>query len=62
MAVTVEKFEPGDVIYLKSGGPSMTVEAIKESMVHVQWFVGDNIGAAWLDAVTVTKTKPKGTA
>lgn len=28
----------GDVVTLKSGGPCMTVQWVKDQVVHVQWF------------------------
>lgn len=33
------RFEPGDVVTLRSGGPSMTVTAVfPDRMVRTQWF------------------------
>jgi len=33
----------GDVVQLKSGGPTMTIESIDKSgdSIHCQWFAGD---------------------
>jgi uncharacterized protein YodC (DUF2158 family) len=31
-------FKPGDVVELKSGGPAMTVLAVKEDGVHCLWY------------------------
>ena len=33
-----DKFKPGDVVQMKSGGPQMTVELITEDKVHCSWF------------------------
>jgi len=34
-----EQFKPGDVVVLRSGGPSMTVECIEEDgRVSCRWF------------------------
>jgi uncharacterized protein YodC (DUF2158 family) len=30
-------FEPGDVVFLKSGGPSMTVASVDEDSVECLW-------------------------
>jgi uncharacterized protein YodC (DUF2158 family) len=32
------QFQVGDVVYLKSGGPAMTVETVKEGNVWTKWF------------------------
>jgi len=34
-------FRVGEVVYLKSGGPPMTVEAFVAPVVAVAWFAGD---------------------
>lgn len=35
-------FEIGDIVTLKSGGPKMTVWAVREdSVIDVEWFAGD---------------------
>ena len=33
-----EQFKTGDVVILKSGGPSMTVEQVSEDSVLCAWF------------------------
>jgi len=40
---TEVKFEIGDVVMLKSGGPSMTVSAIQEDIVRCAWFKDDEV-------------------
>lgn len=37
-----ERFQVGDVVRLKSGGPKMTVSMIdNDGLVHVKWFDGE---------------------
>ncbi len=36
-----EKFEPGDVVSLKSGGPRMTVAKLEGQSVLCEWFADD---------------------
>jgi uncharacterized protein YodC (DUF2158 family) len=33
-----EQFAPGDVVVLKSGGPSMTIESIEDDEAACVWF------------------------
>lgn len=37
------RFRPGDAVYLKSGGPKMTVSGMQDEAgwVSVEWFVND---------------------
>lgn len=37
-----EKFNPGDIVRLKSGGPKMTVTRLVDSgkVAHTSWFAG----------------------
>lgn len=37
-------FKPGDVVYLASGGPAMTIERIADVGVDVTWWAGDEQG------------------
>ncbi len=37
------KFDPGDVVELKSGGPKMTVESAGCKNAQVAWFNGDHL-------------------
>lgn len=39
--VHAPKFKPGDVVYLKSGGPGMTVDGVANGMVGCVWFDSD---------------------
>jgi len=38
-----QELKIGDVVQLKSGGPTMTIESIDKSggFIHCQWFAGD---------------------
>lgn len=46
-------FEPGDVVKLKSGGPSMTVVAVKSDGVHCLWYadMADEVKTAVVPAI-----------
>ena len=50
------KFKIGDVVRLKSGGPSMTVgNILSESVVRATWFVGDKIMRAFFHTDQLVK-------
>lgn len=59
----MSQFQSGDVVYLKSGGPAMTVREIKDSICDVVWFtskgelVGDPIPASLLTKDDPSKPK-----
>lgn len=57
-----EKFEPGDVVRLKSGGPAMTVShhgtADNADDVMCEWFVGSARSQKVFTAATLEKTTP----
>ena len=36
----MDEFKPGDVVVLRSGGPSMTVAAVDGPVASCQWFDG----------------------
>lgn len=56
-------FEAGDVVWLKSGGPAMTIRWIEEEYGTVtafcDWFVGTTEKSGKYDPVQLTKTKPE---
>lgn len=49
---------PGDIVWLKSGGPPMTVNSLDGTNVNVQWFVGNQFQTASLPAASLTTTDP----
>ncbi len=52
-----EKFKPGDVVQLKSGGPKMTVKEFDEQMgeVHAIWFAGAKHEEGWFPPEALVK-------
>jgi uncharacterized protein YodC (DUF2158 family) len=50
-------FEPGDVVTLKSGGPTMTVIGVKEDGVQCMWYAeaSDEVKTAVVPAICVEK-------
>jgi uncharacterized protein YodC (DUF2158 family) len=50
-------FEPGDVVTLKSGGPTMTVIGVKEDGVQCMWYAeaSDEVKTAVVPAIGVEK-------
>jgi uncharacterized protein YodC (DUF2158 family) len=50
-------FEPGDVVTLKSGGPTMTVIGVKEDGVQCMWYAeaSDEVKTAGVPAICVEK-------
>jgi uncharacterized protein YodC (DUF2158 family) len=39
----MDMFQAGDVVQLKSGGPSMTIEREEEGGYHCKWFDGETL-------------------
>ncbi len=53
-----ESLAVGEVVRLKSGGPSMTVEALREVQVRCGWFdKAGNLHRDLFDPATIEKTK-----
>ncbi|MGC2221984.1 MAG: DUF2158 domain-containing protein [Methylocella sp.] len=50
-------FEPGDVVTLKSGGPTMTVIGVKDDGVQCMWYAeaSDEVKTAVVPAICVEK-------
>lgn len=54
------RFEIGDVVYLKSGSPPLTVGSIISEIHHVTWVdCNNNVNRLALDGRCFTKTKPE---
>ena len=52
------EFKKGDVVQLKSGGPTMTIRAISsEYGVLCQWFVGDDPRRTHFDPESLRKVE-----
>ncbi|MCW3120420.1 MAG: putative small protein [Chitinophagaceae bacterium] len=50
----------GDVVWLKSGGPAMTINGFNANNAFVcSWFVENKADSASFFAVALTKEKPK---
>jgi uncharacterized protein YodC (DUF2158 family) len=50
--------EPGDVVRMKSGGPGMTVVAVKDDGVHCIWYADmtDEVRTAVIPAICLELT------
>jgi uncharacterized protein YodC (DUF2158 family) len=59
-----ESVGAGDVVYLKSGGPPMTIQSIgfhptlAQEMATCQWFEGTKHKSEFFAPHSLTKTKP----
>ncbi len=54
------KFNQGDIVQLKSGGPKMTVKTDSDSYdtdVYCQWFAGNKLNAGSFSPETLIKIK-----
>jgi len=49
----------GDVVALKSGGPSMTVAEVGEYDMKCQWFDGLKLVEGWFPEMSVEASSPK---
>jgi uncharacterized protein YodC (DUF2158 family) len=53
------KFAPGDIVYLKSGGPKMTVSGadmqVEPGWVNVEWFVDEFVQRDAFDEACLQK-------
>lgn len=55
-----EEFVVGDVVQLKSGGESMTIEEIDRDEISCVWFEGKNVKRDSFAAATLKKYKAVG--
>jgi len=51
-------FVKGDVVYIKSGGPAMTIRTITYSLITVDWFVEHYKHSATFEQEQLTKDNP----
>ncbi len=54
------KYEVGDIVQLKSGGPQMTVKKITDKFmddepINCQWFSGSKLQDGWFNAESLVK-------
>jgi uncharacterized protein YodC (DUF2158 family) len=58
-----KKFQPGDVVRVKSGGPPMTIVYYDEQeQVYCQWFDGKKRQDGTFEEVVLEKALPSGPA
>ncbi len=51
----MEEFEVGDVVRLKSGSPSMTIESIDAEGINCAWFVNDEVHYNYFNKEMIAK-------
>jgi uncharacterized protein YodC (DUF2158 family) len=56
----MEDFKPGDVVQVKSGGPSMTIASIEGGQALCQWFDKNTQKAGRFALETLEKYTPPG--
>ena len=54
------RFDEGDKVRLKSGGPIMTVQVAPDHMAYCVWFVGDKPHQGTFDQNTLELVRAKG--
>ncbi|AIX48844.1 hypothetical protein PSNIH1_00500 [Pantoea sp. PSNIH1] len=56
-----DKFNSGDIVQLKSGGPEMTVKsyAVHHEAFQCQWFAGKKLEQGYFAEESLTKVDPK---
>ena len=54
----MENFQPGDIVVLRSGSPTMTVKEITDNNVTVTWWQDGKIQEATLPAAALEKYVP----
>lgn len=49
------KYKIGDIVRLKSGGPSMTVNAIRDSdgTIYCHWFAGNKLESGYFNPESI---------
>ncbi len=51
----MEEFKVGDVVRLKSGGPLMTIESIKDEDLNCIWFVNNEVRSNYFSKLIIEK-------
>lgn len=54
-----QQIQVGDVVILKSGGPTMTVEATNSERVHTQWFDATTLKSGSFNAPSLKLYTPE---
>lgn len=58
----MERFNKGDIVQLKSGGPKMTVDEPQTETGNVlcTWFAGNKLQQGYFDPETIKKLREEG--
>lgn len=54
------KFETGDIVRLKSGGPGMTVNEYSTLGAHCQWFAGGKLNSGYFSEAALVEVEDEG--
>jgi len=49
------EFKKGDLVKLKSGGPTMTVSEIENNRIYCQWFANNELKTEVIEAEALVK-------
>jgi uncharacterized protein YodC (DUF2158 family) len=55
-----ETIKAGDVVKLRSGGPSMTVSWIENDEAYCEWFLANKLEGAKFNLTSLVKAQPGG--
>lgn len=55
----MEEFEIGDVVYLKSGSPPMTISSIDGNNIECTFFIGDDLRKILLVKNLLSRVNPR---
>ena len=56
---TINSIKPGDIVWLKSGGPKMTVKSMEvEALCRCIWFQHGEVNSFDFEVATLTKSDP----
>jgi len=54
----IDQFQPGDVVRVKSGGPSMTIASVDRERIICRWFDGKEPKDDDFDPTVLVKVPP----